>query len=75
MSEPISNYGGTSAEEFQIAKNGDLILRNGDAWVVDGSEGTTGQVLTSNGTGVSPSWETSSGGVSLVEIMAFAGAI
>jgi hypothetical protein len=41
-----------------------LTLAGANALTVDGSTGTTGQVLTSNGSGVSPTWQTptSSGG-------------
>lgn len=50
----------------QIAFSTDGIQRleidEDGTWVVSGDAGTAGQVLTSNGAGLAPTWETSSGG-------------
>lgn len=45
------------------AASGGIDLRLTSALTLNGAAGTAGQVLTSNGTGTSPTWETVSGGL------------
>lgn len=41
-----------------------LSINNNGSWTIDGSTGTAGQVLTSNGSGSTPSWQDASSGTS-----------
>lgn len=57
-------FGTNSSERFRIASNG--------AWGLSGANyGTSGQVLTSNGSGSAPTWQSSSGGVTKAQSIAF----
>lgn len=57
----FTNSGATQAWRFA---NG-VLDWDGDEWNIDGSEGTAGQVLASNGPGLSPTWQDASAVTSL----------
>src|SRR5271165_4193723 len=53
--------------EFDTGGSVQLTIDGFGAWLLGGSSaGTSGQVLTSNGSGAAPTWQSSSGGVSSV---------
>lgn len=57
--DPIA-LGGLSDVSLTSPAQGDILYRNASGWV-NLSSGTSGQVLTSGGTGANPSWTTISG--------------
>jgi len=57
--------GGGSGGQFSVATGGTnrFVIGGGGDWQIpSGTPGTSGQVLTSNGTGAPPTWQTASGG-------------
>ncbi len=54
----------TSTIAFTTNSISRLVIENDGSWNVNGSNGTAGYVLTTNGDGSSPTWQASTGGIS-----------